>query len=178
MQSCQKTEFVIYLFKNKQSQRKTALPVCEGSMEQSVEILLHGTRFKHLLSSRMETLREEYGLRKIDVEILYYLHQCEGRDTSRDIREKYQFTKGHISQSVERLQEMKLLQGIPDQRDRRCIHFRLTNQAAGLVRRISDMWDEMTAIIFEGVTEEEKRVLRQVAKKIARNMEQATDRHS
>lgn len=147
-------------------------------MEQSVEILMHGTRFKHLLSSRMETLMGEYGLRKIDVEILYYLSRCGNRDTSRDIREKYQFTKGHISQSVERLQEMGFVEGIPDQRDRRCIHFRLTEAASGAVRRISDMWDDMTAIIFEGVTEEEKRVLRLAAKKIARNMELAADRHS
>ena len=153
-------------------------PVCEGSMEGSVEVLLHGTQFKHLLSSRMEGLRERYGLRKIDVEILYYLHRCGDRDTSTDIREKYQFTKGHISQSVERLQEMHLLEGVPDQQDRRCVHFRLTDEADGLVSHISDMWDEMTAIFFEGVTEEEKCVLRRVAGKIARNMELATDRHS
>lgn len=73
---------------------------------------------------------------------------------------------------------MGFVEGIPDQRDRRCIHFRLTEAASGAVRRISDMWDDMTAIIFEGVTEEEKRVLRLAAKKIARNMELAADRHS
>lgn len=72
-------------------------------MEQSVEILMHGTRFKHLLSSRMETLMEEYGLRKIDVEILYYLSRCGNRDTSRDIRGKisvYQRTYFTVSRGV------------------------------------------------------------------------------
>ena len=144
-------------------------------MERSMEILLHGNHFKQLLSGRITPIREKYGLRKIDIEILHYLHGCGDRDTSRDIREKYEFTKGHISQLVERLQSMNLLQGVPDERDRRCVHFKLTREADVLVEDISKMWTEMTAIIFEGVTEEEKRLLREVAIKIARNMEQAIE---
>lgn len=145
-------------------------------MERSVEVLLHGTQFKQLLAGRIAMLRECYGLRKIDVEILYYLHHCGGHDTSKDIRDTHMFTKGHISQSVERLQELKLLVCIPDQRDRRCVHFRLTKEADEIVQEINRMWEDMTAVIFEGVTEEEKRVLQEVAVKIACNMEQAIDK--
>lgn len=145
-------------------------------MERSLEILLHGTQFKQLLASRITDLREQYGLRKIDVEILYYLYHCSGRNTSKDIKETYMFTKGHISQSVERLQEMRLLSCTPDCRDRRCMHFQLTKEADGIVQTISGMWEEMTEEIFAGVTEEEKRVLKEVAVKLAHNMEQATEK--
>lgn len=145
-------------------------------MERPVDVLLHGTQYKQLMGSRIAALREYYGLRKIDVEILYYLYQCGGRNTSRDIQETHMFTKGHISQSVERLQKMRLLSCIPDQRDRRCVHFQLTEDADEIVQAISRMWEEMTSIIFEGVTEDEKRVLQQVAGKMARNMELAVER--
>lgn len=145
-------------------------------MERSVEVLLHGTQFKQLLAGRIAMLHECYGLRKIDVEILYYLHHCGEYDTSKDIRKTHMFTKGHISQSVERLQELNLLVCIPDRKDRRCVHFRLTEEADRIVQAISRMWDDMTAAIFEGVTEEEKRVLQEVAAKIARNMEQAIEK--
>ena len=130
-------------------------------------------QFKQLLERRSAAIRERYGLRKIDVEILYYLYRFGERNTSKDIREAYMFTKGHISQSVERLQQMRLLDAVPDIRDRRCIHLRLTGQAEEIGRSIEKMWDDMTATIFEGITEQEKHMLRVVAAKMAHNMKRA-----
>ncbi|MDO4324141.1 MAG: MarR family winged helix-turn-helix transcriptional regulator [Lachnospiraceae bacterium] len=142
-------------------------------MERSVVLLLHGREFKQLLESRSAVIRERYGLRKIDVEILYYLHQFGERNTSKDIRDAYMFTKGHISQSVERLQKMRLLEPVPDVRDRRCIHLKLTPEAEDIVCSIGKMWEEMTAAIFEGITEQEKHMLYEVAVKMTHNMKRA-----
>ena len=50
-------------------------------MEQAVETLLHGREFKQLLESKILEIREKYGLRKIDVEILYYLYRFREHDT-------------------------------------------------------------------------------------------------
>ena len=142
-------------------------------MERSVALLLHGREFKQLLENRSAVIRERYGLRKIDVEILYYLYRFGERNTSKDIRDASMFTKGHISQSVECLQRMQLLEAIPDIRDRRCIHFRLTAEADVIVRSIEKMWDDMTAAIFEGITEQEKHMLRETAAKMTHNMKRA-----
>lgn len=142
-------------------------------MERSVVLLLHGREFKQLLESRSAAIREEYGLRKIDVEILYYLYRFRECNTSKDIRDAYMFTKGHISQSVEHLQQLGLLEPVPDKRDRRCIHFRLTPEAEKIVRSIGKMWEDMTAVIFEGITEQEKHMLHETAAKMAHNMKRA-----
>ena len=142
-------------------------------IDTSVELLLHGTQYKQLLSGRILALREQYGLRKIDVEVLYYLYCFRDQNTSGDLCRTHLFTKGHISQSVERLQELDLLVCIPDSQDRRRIHFQLTARALQIAGRISKVREEMAALIFEGVTEEERRVLRRVAERITQNMEQA-----
>ena len=82
-------------------------------------------------------------------------------------------TKGHISQSVEHLVQMHLLEMVPDKKDRRCIHLRLTGEAEEIGRSIGKMWDDMTAVIFEGITEQERHMLRVTAAKMAQNMKRA-----
>lgn len=142
-------------------------------MEQQIEVLLHGGQFKQLMERRVLTIREKYDLRRVDIEILYYLSDCGGRDTSKDIREKIKLTKGHISQSADRLIRMGLLTYYIDKHDRRCIHFALTEKASGIVQEIGCAWKELNSIIFSGVTDEEKQVLLQVAVKMGRNMDRA-----
>lgn len=142
-------------------------------MERQIDNLLHGAQFKQLMEDRIAQIREQYGLRKVDVEILYYLSGCGDRNTSKDIKNDTKITKGHISQSVDRLQKMDLLTFIPDENDRRCVHLRLTQKAEQVSRDITGVWNELSSIVFEEVTEEEARVLASVASKIARNIDRA-----
>lgn len=142
-------------------------------MEKQVEILLHGGQYKQLMENRILEIREKYGLRKVDIEVLYYLSGCGDRNTSKDICADTKITKGHISQAVDRMHKMKLLTFVPDKDDRRCVHFALTVQADAVVQEIRDVWIELHRTIFEGVTEEEKKVLARVAVKIGKNVEKA-----
>ena len=142
-------------------------------MERQIDNLLHGSQFKQLMEDRISQIREQYGLRKVDVEILYYLSGCGERNTSKDIKNDTKITKGHISQSVDRLQKMELLTFSPDENDRRCVHLCLTQKAEQVSRDITGVWNEMSRIVFEGVTEEEVKVLASVAAKIARNIDRA-----
>lgn len=142
-------------------------------MEQQIEVLLHGGQFKQLLEHRVLAIREKYGLRRVDIEILYYLANCGERDTSKDIREKMKLTKGHISQSVDRLLRMNFLNCRPDSHDRRCVHFSLTEKADEVVQEIGCAWRDLNGIIFSGVTDEERKILLQVAVKMGKNMDSA-----
>lgn len=147
-------------------------------MEKQIDNLLHGVQFKQLMENRITELREKYGLRKVDIEILYYLSRCGERNTSKDIKSDTKITKGHISQSIDRMQKMKLLNFIPDENDRRCVHLQLTDQADAVVQDIEEVWNDLNRTIFEGVTEEEKIVLAAVASKIAGNIERALEESS
>jgi len=144
-----------------------------NDMDTQIEVLLHGTRYKQLLENRILAIREKYELRKVDIEVLYYLSRCGDKNTSTDIKAGSMLTKSHISQSVDYLQKRGLLELIPDENDRRCVHLAMTEQAHQIVKEIGEVWADLYRIIFAGVTEEEKQQLHQIAVKICANMKDA-----
>lgn len=167
---CKNKNQVVYLLKSELLLRRRGIV-----MEKQIDNLLHGAQFKQLMEKRIMEIREKYGLRKVDVEVMYYLSRCGDRDTSKDIKCDTRITKGHISQSIDRLQKMGLLAFVPDENDRRCIHLKLTDQAGAVVFDIEEVWNDLNQIVFEGVTEEEKKVLASVACKIARNIDRVLE---
>lgn len=142
-------------------------------MKNKMEILLHGHLYKKLSEKYMLPIREEHDLRQIDVEILYLLHCAGERNTSSDISKSQLFTKGHISQSANRLEQMGFITVVLDENDRRCTHLRLTNKAAALLEEIVQVRDEMYNEIFAEITPEEQEVMNRVIDKIENNMKNA-----
>ena len=142
-------------------------------MDWMLEGLLQGTQFQKLYNRRIEVLREEYDLRKVDIDILYFLFKSGEHNTSKDISDLNLFNKGHISQSVGRMVKQKLIYIVQDQEDRRCMHIMLTEKALQIVEEITALRKQMYNIILKGVTEEERKVLLQVSRKVNENIKGA-----
>lgn len=142
-------------------------------MNYSLDALLYGMQFRRLLESRMEPLEHEYGLHRIDLELLYYLSRAEEHNTSSDMMAMHMFTRGHISQALTRLAETGYIRMETDLQDRRCTHNLLTDKALALNERTAQIHEEVHAIIMQGVTAEELEVLHAVAGKIGRNIQNA-----
>ncbi len=104
-------------------------------MDWMLEGLLQGTQFQTLYNRKIESLREEYHLRKIDIDILYFLYKSGENNTSKDICSLNLFNKGHISQSVDRMVKQQLIHTVQDEEDRRCVHLVLTEEAVGIIGR-------------------------------------------
>lgn len=138
-------------------------------MDNDFETLLNGQQFKKLYEKMSNLITEKYGLHKIEIEILLFLHS-EKFDTARDIAESKFFSKAHISHAIEHLAECGYLTGSPDIQDRRCIHLSLTEEAEPVCRELDELRKGLVEIIYKDITEEEKAVIRHVAKKIARNI--------
>ena len=66
-------------------------------MDWMLEGLLQGTQFQKLYNRKIEELRKTYNLRKVDVDILYFLFKSGEHNTSKDICDLNLFNKGHIS---------------------------------------------------------------------------------
>ena len=138
-------------------------------MDADFETLLNGQQFKKLFEKRSSQITEKYGLHKIEIEILFFL-KMEKYDTARDIVEGKHFSKGHVSHAIEHLMECGYLTGEPDAHDRRCIHLRLTEEAEPVCQEILKLRKKLRTVLFKGLTAEEKRMMEQVAKKIAHNI--------
>lgn len=142
-------------------------------MDWMLEGLLQGTQFQTLYNRKIESLREEYHLRKIDIDILYFLYKSGEHNTSKDICSLNLFNKGHISQSVDRMVKQQLIHTVQDAEDRRCVHLVLTEKAVGIIGRATELRGQMYSMILNGVTEEERQVLLQVSKKVNQNIREA-----
>lgn len=140
-------------------------------MDSDFEKLLSGQQFKKLYDKMSNLITEKYGLHKIEIEILLFLRK-EQYDTARDIAETKYFSKAHISHAIEYLTEHGYLIGKPDEQDRRCVHLILTKEAEPVCEELIKLRARLLEIVYKDITEEEKAVMRQVAKKVARNIDE------
>lgn len=140
-------------------------------MNYALDTLLYGMQFRKLMEKEMQPIETEYGLYKIDVQILLYLKRAGEQNTSKDIMQMNMFTRGHISQSLSRLQKKGLVRMEQDQEDRRCTHNYLTEGASAVIRKIEKISKKIREIILDGVTQEEQKVFASVAQKMTHNIE-------
>ncbi len=144
-------------------------------MDWMLEGLLQGTQLQKIYNQKIEALRKEYSLRKVDIDILYFLYKSGEHNTSKDIGDLNLFSKGYISQSVSRLEEQQIIYAIKDEEDRRCMHIMLTDRAEGIVEEITALRKQMYDIILKGVTQEERDVLFRVSRKVNQNIRSALE---
>lgn len=142
-------------------------------MTNSLDAFLYGTQFRRLMEKELEPVERRYGLQKIDMHILFFLAKSADHNTAKDIVQLNMFTKGHISQSLTRLQKKGYIQIMQDKEDRRCTHNYLSGDADEIIQELKKAYRNIQDIILNGVTEEEQAVLASVAKKVGQNIKNA-----
>ncbi|MBR6769907.1 MAG: winged helix-turn-helix transcriptional regulator [Lachnospiraceae bacterium] len=138
-------------------------------MNSEFETLLSGQLFKKLYDKRCILITEKYGLHKVEIEILLFLKKGK-LDTARDIVEARHYSKAHISHAIEHLMEQGYVVGQMDAQDRRCIHLKLTEEAEPVCQELIKLRRSLMKTVYKDVTEEEMLILKQVAKKVAHNI--------
>lgn len=139
-------------------------------MEEQLEIALKGGEFKKLIENRFAEIREEYGLKKVEIEVLYFLAKGRSENTPTDVYRRLKINRGHVSQAIDSLCRQGYIYAIPDEKDRRIMHYAVSDSARAIIANISEIRKKMDERIFEGVTEEELEILKTVLKKIEQNM--------
>ena len=140
-------------------------------MSDSLQSLMYGMQFRRLLEKRYESVETRYGLYNIDILILLYLDRAGQFNTSKDIMKLNMFTKGHISQALSRLQKKGYIKIEQDSEDRRYAHNYLTEEASPIMEKVKKISREIRETIMEGVTEEERKTLTELAEKVMGNLE-------
>lgn len=145
-------------------------------MEERVEDLLRGREFKLLREYELSEIRKYYGLKRIELEILYFLSKSGEHNTSADICQRLKANKGHISQAVDNLCRQNYLTATQDTQDRRYVHYCISEESKEIVNKVTDKWNELNRELFVGVTPEEMEELKRIAGKIGKNMERMISR--
>ena len=141
------------------------------SMDAQMEAILQGGHFKKLQEEQIAQLRRRYDLKKAELEILYFLSRCGEHNTSTDIHYRLMMNRGHISQAIDSLCKRQFISAIPDENDRRYVHYEILDSAREIVQEMAKGREELERQIFSGISEEERRVFREVSGKIRKNIE-------
>lgn len=139
-------------------------------MNRSVEVFLYGRQFRRLVEKEFDALQKKYHICKIDLQILLYLYTAGEHNTSKDIVDLGYYTKGHVSQSLSRMQKLHLISMVQDENDRRCMHIMLEKNADEIAMQIKEINQRIQDIVFKGITEEERSSLLNIAQKINHNI--------
>ena len=141
-------------------------------MDEQLEIALKGGDFKHLIESRFTRIKKNYNLKKVEIEVLYFLSNCKDKNTPTDIYKKLGLNRGHVSQAIDSLYRRKLIIAVPDQNDRRYMHYSVSDDAVEIIEEIAEIKKELDKQIFRGITEEEIIAYKKTTEKIIRNIQQ------
>lgn len=139
-------------------------------MEKQVEGILRGGQFKHLAKRELAGIRQQYDLKRIEIEVLYFLARNKECNTLADIHHYLNANKGHISQALDCLCKRGYLTAEHDKNDRRYVHFFMTDAANELSNQINAAWGKLRDEVFAGISEEDLACFKRVSAQIAQNM--------
>ncbi len=145
-------------------------------MTDELELLITGRQFRKMCEREYETIRKRYDLRKVELDMLYFLDCSKEARTAGDIAQIRQVSKAHISTAVENLVKKGLLETREDSKDRRRILLELTGQGKVVVEEVGLARRRMSQVVYRGITEEEKAVMQQAAKRMLQNMQEEIER--
>lgn len=130
---------------------------------------------KRLYDHEMSPIMLRYNLTRMELDVLIFLQNNPGCDTAAEIVQLQMMTKSHVSKAVEHLTQQGLLTQARDQKNRRRIHLTLTDSAAPILVEAQAALRHITAVINEGVTQEDSEALARTLDRIAHNVLTALD---
>lgn len=140
-------------------------------MESSVEGILRGGKFKKLIESRLTDIKDRTGLKRVEIEVIYFLYRESEHNTMTDICQHLQLNKGHISSVMDSLCKKGYVVQNHDPNDRRYIRYTVTELADSIVGPMDQSWENMSQKILTGISQEDLSVFEKVARRIEQNIE-------
>ena len=124
---------------------------------------------RSLYSAQMDAVGREYGLARVELDILLFLANNPQFDTATDIVERRCISKAHVSQSVKSLEQRGYLERRYVGDNRRTIHLRLLEGAQAAVDAGRQAQTRCFASLLEGFGEDEVEQLRSFLGRISDN---------
>jgi DNA-binding MarR family transcriptional regulator len=139
-------------------------------MDEQLEIALKGGDFKHLLDTQFDEIKKEHDLKKVEIEVLFFLSKCGNENTPTDITKRLNLNRGHVSQAIDSLLKRGFIVAVADAQDRRCMHYTITTSAVLIIDEIANVKKKMDQQILKGITEEELELYKKISEKMIKNI--------
>jgi DNA-binding MarR family transcriptional regulator len=139
-------------------------------MDEQLEVVLKGNDFKHLVDKQFNEIKKKYDLKKVEIEVLFFLSKCGNENTPTDITRRLNLNRGHVSQAIDLLLKRQLVAAVADAQDRRCMHYTITTNAVSIIDEIANVKKQTEEQILQGITEEELELYKKVSDKMLKNI--------
>lgn len=141
-------------------------------MQDNLEAILRGGQFKRIVEAGLTEIREETGLKRVEIEIIHFLHMCGEKNTMKDICINLQMNKGHISTAMDNLCKKQYVIAMQDKEDRRYVHYFLTDKSVEIAGKTAEKWNEMMARLFKGISTDDLENFKRIARIIGKNIDE------
>lgn len=121
----------------------------------------------------LDPLAKEYGLTRIELEILLFLSHNPNCNTATGISEKKLFTKSHVSTALKHLEQQEMIYRFFDSDNRKTIYLTLQPKAFDVVRRGTVLQKEFYEIAMKNISSQEEDALLEIFDKIISNVNEA-----
>jgi len=111
-----------------------------------------------------------HGMRTSDFTVLEALYH-KGQQTIKQITQSVLINTGSITYVIDKLEKKGLLERTPCKDDRRVVYIQLTDQGVKLMDEIFPLHQQVIENVFEGVTDEEKKIVIDVLKRVGKKSE-------
>ena len=130
---------------------------------------------KKIYSRQVEPVCKKWDLTRSEVDVLLFLYNNPQYDRAADIVSHRGMTKSHVSMSVTALAERGLLERQYSQEDRRTAHLKLLGEGVTIAAEARAAQQQFFAMIYEGITQEEKTQWEQITRKVYDNIEKLSE---
>lgn len=121
-------------------------------------------------SEAEKDVMEQYGMTAIEVDVMLFLANNPQFDTAAEIVSVRRIAKSHVSMAVSKLTARGFLKKLRDEKDRKKIHLRITENASPMVRDAQQFQKDFRTSILKGFSEEEKHQMEMFVDRIVRNI--------
>lgn len=128
-----------------------------------------------LLSSKV---CDEYGLTKMQYDILMFLYNNPQHNTAADIVKIRKSTKSHVSTSLKGLEDRELIKRLQSVENKKHIEIVLLENAMPIIEAGIKAQKDFASNVLSGLTNEEKRICMSVFDKICRNADEYLKNYS
>lgn len=129
---------------------------------------------EYVYTQAMMPVCEKHRITYAELTVLMFLANNPTLDTASDIVKCRNIAKSHVSVSVRSLEERGMIVKEYRNGNRRSVHLRLTDLSLDIVNDGRAAQESFVEIIFQGISEDEKRTMMEIHQKIDRNVEAYT----
>ncbi|MBO6300798.1 MAG: transcriptional regulator [Lachnospiraceae bacterium] len=134
------------------------------------DCLLWDRKLRGFFKAFSEEFRRDYGLKQIDLEILFYLHY-NPKASIGEISRNQSLNKGQLSLAMTELKENGYIDAIESEQDKRYQIYHLTPAAEKLWERIVASKMQMRDRLYDGLTDEERATFEKLVRRIGANID-------